>query len=388
MLSTTVQCLRPLLKITQRHKYAKPFRPYLHNRAANFSTFDVVVPSLGDSISEGTVVEIVKDAGDACLVDDVLIVIETDKVSVDVRSSVEGVVTTVHVAEEETVRVGTPLCQITEEKFGNMSPANVPVEVAQPSNEGTETEEVCKPPGETPVVKCRGESRVKISRMRMRIAERLKASQNTTAMLTTFNEIDMTNAIQLRKRYKDRFEEKHSVKLGFMSLFAKASAEALTEIPAVNAVIDDSTKEIIYREYIDISVAVASPRGLVVPVLRDVKSMSFLDVETSISEYAVKAKNDQISMEDMSGGTFTISNGGVFGSMLGTPIINPPQSAILGMHGIKQRAVVVADEIKARPIMYVALTYDHRLIDGREAVTFLKSVCNKVEDPTRLLLDL
>ena len=156
----------------------------------------------------------------------------------------------------------------------------------------------------------------------------------------------------------------------------------------MNAVIDDSTKEIIYREYIDISVAVASPRGLVVPVLRDVKSMSFLDVETSISEYAVKAKNDQISMEDMSGGTFTISNGGVFGSMLGTPIINPPQSAILGMHGIKQRAVVVADEIKARPIMYVALTYDHRLIDGREAVTFLKSVCNKVEDPTRLLLDL
>jgi len=348
----------------------------------------VVVPSLGDSISEGTVVEIVKDAGDACLVDDVLIVIETDKVSVDVRSSVEGVLTTIHVAEEETVSVGTPLCQIREENIGNISPAKVPVEVAQPSNEGTETEEVYKPPGETPVVTGRGESRVKISRMRMRIAERLKASQNTAAMLTTFNEIDMTNAIELRKRYKDRFEEKHSVKLGFMSLFAKASAEALTEIPAVNAVIDDSAKEIIYRDYIDISIAVASPRGLVVPVLRDVKSMSFLDVETSISEYAVKAMNDQISMEDMSGGTFTISNGGVFGSMLGTPIINPPQSAILGMHGIKQRAVVVGDEIKARPIMYVALTYDHRLIDGREAVTFLKSVCNKVEDPTRLLLDL
>ena len=196
----------------------------------------------------------------------------------------------------------------------------------------------------------------------------------------------MSNAMDMRTRYKDTFEQEHEVRLGFMSFFAKASSEALLTTPSVNAFIDDQTNEIVYRNYVDISVAVASPRGLVVPVLRNVESMSFSEVETTISEYGKKAAKDEITMEDMTGGTFTISNGGVFGSMLGTPIINPPQSAILGMHGIKQRAVVVNNEIVARPMMYLALTYDHRLVDGREAVTFLKSICDKIEDPSRLLL--
>jgi 2-oxoglutarate dehydrogenase E2 component (dihydrolipoamide succinyltransferase) len=196
----------------------------------------------------------------------------------------------------------------------------------------------------------------------------------------------MTNAMKARREHKDAFEEIHGARLGFMSFFAKASSQALMDTPSVNAYIDDETNEIVYRHYVDISVAVASPRGLVVPVLRNVESMDFAAVEKSISKFGKKAQNDEITMEDMTGGTFTISNGGVFGSMMGTPILNPPQSAILGMHAIKQRPVVVNNEIVARPIMFLALTYDHRLIDGREAVTFLKSVCNYVENPTRLLL--
>ena len=198
----------------------------------------------------------------------------------------------------------------------------------------------------------------------------------------------MTAAMEMRKAYKDDFEKTHGARLGFMSIFSKACAEALMEIPAVNARIDGETNEIVYHEYADISVAVASPRGLVVPVMRNVESMSFLDIERTIADFGMRAKNDAITMEDMAGGTFSISNGGVFGSMMGTPILNPPQAAILGMHSIKQRPMVVDGEIKARPVMYLALTYDHRLIDGREAVTFLCSIRDKVEDPRRLLLNL
>jgi 2-oxoglutarate dehydrogenase E2 component (dihydrolipoamide succinyltransferase) len=220
----------------------------------------------------------------------------------------------------------------------------------------------------------------------MRIAERLKDSQNTAAMLTTFNEIDMDNIINLRAKYKDAFEKKHGVKLGFMSAFVKAASSALADFPSVNGVIDGD--QIVYRDYHDVSVAVATPTGLVVPVLRNVETMSFADIEKKIAEYGEKARSGSITTEEMQGGTFTVSNGGVYGSMMGTPIINPPQSAILGMHGTTKRAVVVGDEIKIRPVMYVALTYDHRIIDGREAVLFLRKIKSVIEDPQLLLLDL
>mmetsp|Transcript_33427 Transcript_33427/g.105600 ORF Transcript_33427/g.105600 Transcript_33427/m.105600 type:complete len:228 (-) Transcript_33427:3696-4379(-) len=225
-----------------------------------------------------------------------------------------------------------------------------------------------------------------MTRMRMRIAERLKDAQNTAAMLTTFQECDMSALMAMRKAHKEEFEKVHGIKLGVMSIFVKAATAALQEIPAVNAYIDDEKKEIVYRNFCDVSVAVASPTGLVVPVLRNTETMSFSDVEKNIGNFGKMAKEGTLSLEDMAGGTFTISNGGVFGSLMGTPIINPPQSAILGMHATKMRAVVENGQVVAKPMMYLALTYDHRLIDGREAVTFLKSVANKIEDPQRMLL--
>jgi 2-oxoglutarate dehydrogenase E2 component (dihydrolipoamide succinyltransferase) len=217
----------------------------------------------------------------------------------------------------------------------------------------------------------------------------LKSAQNTAAMLTTFQECDMSKIMELRSKYKDAFEKKHDVKLGFMSAFVKAATASLQELPSVNAYIDDKTQEIVYRDFVDISVAVASPTGLVVPVLRNTETMSFADVERNIAMYAGKAKAGTLGIDDMTGGTFTISNGGVFGSLMGTPIINPPQSAILGMHATKLRAVVNdKGEVVARPMMYLALTYDHRLIDGREGVTFLKSIADKISDPAKMLLEL
>ncbi|XP_023559308.1 dihydrolipoyllysine-residue succinyltransferase component of 2-oxoglutarate dehydrogenase complex, mitochondrial [Octodon degus] len=234
----------------------------------------------------------------------------------------------------------------------------------------------------------RSEHREKMNRMRQRIAQRLKEAQNTCAMLTTFNEIDMSNIQEMRARHKDAFLKKHNLKLGFMSAFVKASAFALQEQPVVNAVIDDATREIVYRDYIDISVAVATPRGLVVPVIRNVETMNYADIERTISELGEKARKNELAIEDMDGGTFTISNGGVFGSLFGTPIINPPQSAILGMHAIFDRPVAVGGKVEVRPMMFVALTYDHRLIDGREAVTFLRKIKAAVEDPRVLLLDI
>lgn len=227
-----------------------------------------------------------------------------------------------------------------------------------------------------------------MNRMRLRIAERLKEAQNTCAMLTTFNEVDMSNIKEMRNLHKDAFLKKHNTKLGFMSAFVKAAAHALTDQPAVNAVIDDTTKEIVYRDYVDISVAVATPKGLVVPVIRNVETMNFADIEKAINALGEKARNNELAVEDMDGGTFTISNGGVFGSMFGTPIINPPQSAILGMHGIFDRPVAVKGQVEIRPMMYVALTYDHRLVDGREAVTFLRKIKSVVEDPRLLFLDM
>ena len=232
----------------------------------------------------------------------------------------------------------------------------------------------------------RFEKRVPMSRLRARVAERLLESQRTTAMLTTFNEIDLHAVMALRKQYKDQFEKTHNVKLGFMSFFTKAACEALKRFPDVNASIDGT--DIIYHDYFDIGIAVSSPRGLVVPILRNADQMKFADVEKAIGDAAVKAKTGKLTVEEMTGGTFTITNGGVFGSLISTPILNPPQSAILGMHKIEERAVVVNGEIVIRPMMYVALSYDHRIIDGKESVSFLVTIKNLLEDPARLLLDL
>merc|ERR1719375_469582 len=380
------------------------------------SNFEMLVPSMGDSITSGSIAEWVKNEGDYVHVDDVIVVIETDKVSVDVRASNAGKIISVVGEEGDTVDVGAPLCYIDETaeapagsetsasssssseaepssssiESASAPPASTPAPAPSPASTPAPASKAPSPPTPAPVVKSseRSETRVKMTRMRQRIAERLKSAQNTCAMLTTFQEVDMTELIEMRKLYKEEFEKKHNIKLGFMSAFVKASAAALEEIPAVNAYIDDETKEIVYRNYCDISVAVSSPTGLVVPVLRNCEAMGFKDVESTIAMYGKKAKEETLALEDMAGGTFTISNGGVFGSLYGTPIINPPQSAILGMHATKLRAVVdpKTGNVVARPMMYLALTYDHRLIDGREAVTFLKSIQAKIEDPKKMLL--
>jgi 2-oxoglutarate dehydrogenase E2 component (dihydrolipoamide succinyltransferase) len=232
----------------------------------------------------------------------------------------------------------------------------------------------------------RNEERVKMSRLRQTVAKRLKEAQNTAAMLTTFNDVDMSAVIEARSKYKDLFEKKHGIRLGFMSFFVKAVALAARDIPAVNASIEGD--EIVYHDYLDVSVAVSAPKGLVVPVLRNAQALSFSEIEKRIADFGRRAKEGTLGIEDMQGGTFTITNGGVFGSLLSTPIINPPQSAVLGMHRIEERPVVVNGQIVARPMMYLALSYDHRLVDGREAVTFLVRVKEAIEDPTRILVDL
>lgn len=370
----------------------------------------IVLPPLGDSVSSGVIKHFNKKSGDNVAMDEIICIVETDKVTVDIRAPQSGVFLEGLVKEGAELKIGAPLYKLGS-GTGNV---NVKVETKTTSSTATNTNKTTttppppttttttSPPKTTasttsntaPVVSTKGindrsETRVKMSKMRQRIAQRLKESQNTSAMLTTFQEVDMSNIFEMRNKYKDQFEKLHKVKLGFMSAFVKASACALQEIPAVNGVIDDKTNEIIYRNYVDISVAVASPTGLVVPVLRNCENMNFADVEKAINYFGNKAKDGSITLEDMLGGTFTISNGGTFGSLFGTPIINPPQSAILGMHATKMRAVVNSNNVVvAKPMMYLALTYDHRLIDGREAVTFLKSIQNKVEDPTRMLLDL
>jgi len=250
-------------------------------------------------------------------------------------------------------------------------------------------EEKAPPPGPRPSpgnIGERREERVKMTRLRQTVARRLKEAQNTAAMLTTFNDVDMSAVIEARTRYKDLFEKKHGIRLGFMAFFVKACALAAKDIPAVNASIEGD--EIVYHDYLDVSIAVSAPKGLVVPVVRNADRMTFADIEKTIADYGKRAKDGTLTVDDMTGGTFTISNGGVFGSLLSTPIINPPQSAVLGMHRIEERPVVVGGQIVARPMMYLALSYDHRLIDGREAVTFLVRVKEAIEDPTRLLIDL
>jgi 2-oxoglutarate dehydrogenase E2 component (dihydrolipoamide succinyltransferase) len=391
---------------------------------------------MGDSITEGTIVDLPVAPGEYLQTDDVVVVLETDKVSVDVRAPYAGRLVEVLGEVDDVVQVGSHLFRLDTDADAPEVAAAVPapVEIASeivPANPFTATAAAAAstppppppPPKaaapETPVAAApasssstgssssssssnasvltqelflgtRGERRTKMSRMRQRVAARLKDAQNTAAMLTTFQECDMGALMEMRTKYKDAFFDKHQVKLGFMSAFVKAATAALMEIPSVNAYIDDATKEIVYRDFVDISVAVASPTGLVVPVLRNTETMSFADVERNIAMYGKKAQNGSLSLDDMAGGTFTISNGGVFGSLMGTPIINPPQSAILGMHATKLRAVVdpTTGQVVARPMMYLALTYDHRLIDGREGVTFLKSIADKVADPAKLLLEL
>lgn len=365
------------------------------------------VPTMGDSITEGTIVDMPVAPGDFVQVDDVVVVLETDKVSVDVRAPHAGALVEVLGEIDDVVEVGSPLFRIDTDADAPETPSEpAPEEVATEVQEPAEAAASAPPPPPpapvtppsapveeapaAPLFGQRGERRTKMSRMRQRVAARLKDAQNTAAMLTTFQECDMGNLMELRNKYKEEFQAKHGVKLGFMSAFVKASTAALQEIPSINAYMDNDTKEIVYHDYCDISVAVASPTGLVVPVLRNTEHMSFADVESNIAMYGQKAKEGTLSLDDMAGGTFTISNGGVFGSLMGTPIINPPQSAILGMHATKMRAVVDphSGEVVARPMMYLALTYDHRLVDGREGVTFLKSIAEKIADPAKLLLEL
>jgi len=376
--------------------------------AAPAASFDVLVPNMGDSITEGALEEWLKDVGDYVEQDEVVCSIETDKVSVEVRSEHGGMVTARFAEVEDTVAVGAVLLNLDttaaapekveaapEPAAAAAAPAApaaaaaaaAPAPVAPAAPKAAPAAAAAAAPA-PPAAGARGETRVKMNRMRLRIAERLKEAQNTAAMLTTFQECDMGNLMAMRTEYKDLFEKTHGVKLGFMSAFVAASAAGLVRVPGVNAMIDDEAKEIVYRDYVDISVAVATPKGLVTPVLRDCQSMSFADIEQTIAMYGAKAREGQIAMEDMVGGTFTISNGGVFGSLMGTPIINGTQSAILGMHGTKMRPMLYKGEIVARPMMYLALTYDHRVVDGREAVTFLKGVAESIEDPNRLLLKL
>ncbi|KAI9323198.1 dihydrolipoyllysine-residue succinyltransferase E2 component [Dichotomocladium elegans] len=374
---------------------------------------------MAESISEGTLKQWVKQVGDFVQQDEEVATIETDKVDVTVNSPASGTIVEVYAQEEDTVAVGADFFKLElgdapkegaakpkAEEPKQSEPAAAPAAAApaSPAPETKAPEPAAAPkqpeskpapaaaPAATPAAEDAGkkvfgnrsENRVKMNRMRLRIAERLKQSQETAASLTTFNEIDMTNLMALRAEYKDAVVKKHGVKFGFMSAFAKASAVCLEEIPAINAQIDGN--EIVYHDYVDISVAVSTPKGLVTPVLRNVEDMNFIDIEKNIAALSAKARDNKITIEDLTGGTFTISNGGVFGSLMGTPIINMPQTAILGMHAIKQRPVAVNGKVEIRPMMYVALTYDHRLVDGREAVTFLVRLKEMVEDPRRFLL--
>lgn len=367
------------------------------------SVINVECPPLGDSVLEGDVIEFKKQVGDWVNEDDPLLVLETAKVSIDIPAPKSGLLKAFHVKMGDVAKVGDRLCEID-------TAAPKPAGGAAPAPKAAAAPAAAAPAAEAPKAAAaapaapkkvdtpsaaaamaipsanREERRVKMTRMRQTIATRLKDAQNSMALLTTFNEVDMTNAFALRATYKDEFEKKHGVKLGFMSIFMAAATNALQQFPDVNASIDNG--EIVYRNYVDISVAVSTPTGLVVPVIRDCQTKSLAQIEGAVGEYAKKARNGTIAMEDFVGGTFSISNGGVFGSMFGTPIVNPPQSAILGMHGIKDRPVAINGKVEIRKVMYIALTYDHRLLDGSTAVQFLKAIKDNVEAPERMLLKL
>ncbi|MCH4893341.1 2-oxoglutarate dehydrogenase complex dihydrolipoyllysine-residue succinyltransferase [Sphingomonas sp. SFZ2018-12] len=413
---------------------------------------EVKVPVLGESITEATLGEWLKRPGEAVKADEPIASLETDKVSVEVPAPVAGVMGQQLVQPGDTVQVGAVIAMVdagdgaaaTQAPAAAPAPAPAPTPTpapaapaqqapAQPApdveaaalspsvrravlefgvdpatvkgtgKDGRITKEdvvaaasgkadapaPAPSPSPAPAPAAAGdrrEERVRMTRLRQTVAKRLKDAQDTAALLTTFNDVDMTAVMEARSRYKDLFEKKHGVRLGFMGFFVKAACQALKDIPAVNARIDG--EEIVYHDYADISVAVSAPQGLVVPVIRNADRMSVAEVERTIGDFGKRAKDGTLKMEEMKGGTFTISNGGVFGSLMSTPIINPPQSAVLGLHRIEDRPVVRDGQVVVRPMMYLALSYDHRLIDGREAVTFLVALKNAIEDPTRLLIDL
>ncbi len=403
---------------------------------------EIRVPTLGESVTEATIGRWFKKLGDAVKAEEPLVELETDKVTIEVPAPVDGTLTEILVEAGETVGVGALLGSLGAASNGAQAPkvaepakaaeAAAPVKAAEPAKSaapvppspaaarvmaetGTSVEsgsgkrgQVLKEDVLAAVAAVRAatpapaapsaprapvtaddasrEERVRMSKLRQTIARRLKEAQNTAAMLTTFNEVDMSGVMALRSSYKDLFEKKHGVKLGFMGFFVKAVVQALKEIPAVNAEIDG--EDLVYKNYYHIGVAVGTDKGLVVPVVRDADHLSIAGIEKKIGEYGKRARDGLLRIEEMQGGTFTISNGGVYGSLMSTPILNAPQSGILGMHKIQERPMVVGGKIEIRPMMYLALSYDHRVIDGKEAVTFLVRVKENLEDPQRLVLDL
>jgi 2-oxoglutarate dehydrogenase E2 component (dihydrolipoamide succinyltransferase) len=386
---------------------------------------NVVVPPLGESVSSATIAKWHKNEGQSVKVDELILELETDKVTLEVNAPASGIIKTLKFKEGDSVEVGVVLGAIEEGAVSSATTKEVANTQTANINAKQETAHVDASPAAAKIASERGinladiqktgrdgratkedvlspqsrvvnnavahsledrEQRVKMTRLRKTIAERLKQSQNTAAILTTFNEVDMSEIFAIRKAYQDSFVEKHGVKLGFMSFFVKACISALKNNRAVNAEIQGD--EIIYKNYYDLGIAVGTEQGLVVPVLRDADKLSFAEIEKGIAELGKRARDGKLSMQDMTGATFSITNGGIYGSLLSTPIINPPQSGILGMHNIVEKPVVVNGEIVIRPMMYIALSYDHRIIDGKEAVTFLVNVKQMIEQPQKLLFDL
>lgn len=430
----TAARIAPLRTMRGRPPAPLAMLPTMMQTVRTYADKVVKVPQMAESISEGTLKQFSKSIGDFVEQDEEIATIETDKIDVAVNAPESGTIKEFLVSEEDTVTVGQDLVRIelgeappadtkgdetavkqsTNEAKGTEKPSpkdsptpTEPEKTPTPKNTSTTTPKGSERPPTTkakqqsesqaspmqeangsPSTGGREERRVKMNRMRLRIAERLKQSQNTAASLTTFNEVDMSNIMDFRKLYKDEVLKKTGVKLGFMSAFSRAAVLAMRDIPAVNASIEgpNGGDTIVYRDYVDISVAVATEKGLVTPVVRNVESMDLIAIEQAIADMGRKARDGKLTIEDMAGGTFTISNGGVFGSLMGTPIINLPQSAVLGLHAIKDRAVVVNGKVEVRPMMYLALTYDHRLLDGREAVQFLVKIKEYIEDPRRMLL--
>ena len=352
---------------------------------------DVLVPVLGESVVEATVSKWIKKKGEYVEVDDPIVELETDKVTLEVPASITGILENTVVSEGDTVEVGALLGTIIAgEKQDKKEEVSEEVEVKDVEKEKPITNKLEVKSNNQVTENIRNEDnvnleeRIPMSRLRQAIARRLKEAQNTAAMLTTYNEVDMSALMEMRKNYQESFEKKNGVRLGYMSFFVKASIDALSEFPAVNAEIDGN--DIIYKNYYNIGVAVGTSQGLVVPVLKNADKMSFGETEATIAEFGKRAKEGNLAMSDMAGGTFTISNGGVYGSLMSSPILNPPQSGILGMHKIQKRPVAIGDNIEIRPMMYLALSYDHRIIDGREAVSFLVRIKEIIEDPRRLVV--
>ncbi|KAL6852844.1 2-oxoglutarate dehydrogenase complex E2 component [Amphichorda felina] len=434
MLSRSLVSAARMVPLRTRHaQRPMVMLPSMMQMVRTYADTIIKVPQMAESISEGTLKQFSKGIGEFVEQDEEIATIETDKIDVAVNAPEAGIIKEFLAGEEDTVIVGQDLVRLElggapaggdketgaqkekskqdagETKEPRTERESQPPKKTEPAQSSEKPQAVKpepqgQPAGKKPEAKSttpettrvpaahtpgsREERRVKMNRMRLRIAERLKQSQNTAASLTTFNEVDMSNIMDFRKLYKDDVLKKTGVKLGFMSAFSRAAVLAMRDLPAINASIEgpNGGDTIVYRDFVDISVAVATEKGLVTPVVRNVESMDMIGIEKAISDMGKKARDGKLTIEDMAGGTFTISNGGVFGSLMGTPIINLPQSAVLGLHAIKERPVAVNGKIEIRPMMYLALTYDHRLLDGREAVQFLVKIKEYIEDPRRMLL--